>query len=85
MTCDWGIRISEKSKPMLIKLLTKIFQGLTLSLLTFLVTVHWLMSPTRLNCSVTGKITLSVTFYATTGGISAAFISVFWSFGYLRL
>nr|AJK93572.1 chloroplast protein TIC-21 [Suaeda glauca] len=34
---------------------------------------------------VTGKITSPVTFYATAGGIAAAFISVFWSFGYLRL
>ncbi|KAJ7946099.1 protein TIC 21, chloroplastic [Quillaja saponaria] len=34
---------------------------------------------------VTGKITSPVTFYATAGGIVAAFISVFWSFGYIRL
>ncbi|KAJ8446701.1 hypothetical protein Cgig2_002863 [Carnegiea gigantea] len=34
---------------------------------------------------VTGKITSPVTFYATAGGIAAAFISIFWSFGYLRL
>lgn len=34
---------------------------------------------------VTGKITSPVTFYATAGGIAAAFVSVFWSFGYLRL
>ncbi|KAL2924864.1 Protein TIC 21 chloroplastic [Bienertia sinuspersici] len=34
---------------------------------------------------VTGRITSPVTFYATAGGIAAAFISVFWSFGYLRL
>ncbi|XP_031266144.1 protein TIC 21, chloroplastic-like [Pistacia vera] len=33
---------------------------------------------------VTGKITSPATFYATTGGIAAAFISVFWSFGYIR-
>lgn len=34
---------------------------------------------------VTGKITSPATFYATAGGIAAAFISVFWSFGHLRL
>ncbi|KAI4295696.1 hypothetical protein L6164_035713 [Bauhinia variegata] len=34
---------------------------------------------------VTGKITSPATFYATSAGISAAFISVFWSFGYIRL
>lgn len=34
---------------------------------------------------VTGKITSPATFYATAGGIAAAFISIFWSFGYLRL
>ncbi|WCJ17777.1 translocon at inner membrane of chloroplasts 21 [Euphorbia peplus] len=34
---------------------------------------------------VTGKISSPFTFYATAGGIAAAFISVFWSFGYLRL
>ncbi|OVA15911.1 Protein of unknown function DUF3611 [Macleaya cordata] len=34
---------------------------------------------------VTGKISSPATFYATAGGIVAAFISVFWSFGYLRL
>lgn len=34
---------------------------------------------------VTGKITSPATFYATFGGIVAAFISVFWSFGYIRL
>ncbi|KAJ8492813.1 hypothetical protein OPV22_014534 [Ensete ventricosum] len=34
---------------------------------------------------VTGKITSPVTFYTTAGGIAAAFISVFWSFGYIRL
>ncbi|KAK6916403.1 Protein of unknown function DUF3611, partial [Dillenia turbinata] len=34
---------------------------------------------------VTGKITSPVTFYSTVTGIVAGFISVFWSFGYLRL
>ncbi|KAE9611721.1 hypothetical protein Lal_00011885 [Lupinus albus] len=34
---------------------------------------------------VTGKVTSPVTFYATAGGIAAGFISVFWSFGYIRL
>ncbi|PKU86668.1 protein TIC 21, chloroplastic [Dendrobium catenatum] len=34
---------------------------------------------------VTGKVTSPVTFYATAGGIAAAFVSVFWSFGYIRL
>ncbi|KAJ0011077.1 hypothetical protein Pint_33860 [Pistacia integerrima] len=34
---------------------------------------------------VTGKITSPASFYATAGGIAAAFISVFWSFGYIRL
>lgn len=34
---------------------------------------------------VTGKITSPATFYATSGGIAAGFISVFWSFGYIRL
>ncbi|XWS54748.1 hypothetical protein CRYUN_Cryun10bG0115600 [Craigia yunnanensis] len=34
---------------------------------------------------ITGKITSPATFYATSGGIVAAFISVFWSFGYIRL
>ncbi|GAV62301.1 DUF3611 domain-containing protein [Cephalotus follicularis] len=34
---------------------------------------------------VTGKPTSPATFYATAGGIAAAFISVFWSFGYVRL
>ncbi|XP_042502231.1 protein TIC 21, chloroplastic-like isoform X2 [Macadamia integrifolia] len=33
----------------------------------------------------TGKISSPPTFYATAGGIAAAFISVFWSFGYIRL
>ncbi|XP_060168178.1 protein TIC 21, chloroplastic [Lycium barbarum] len=34
---------------------------------------------------ITGKVTSPFTFYSTAGGIAAAFISVFWSFGYLRL
>ncbi|KAF8783899.1 hypothetical protein HU200_000349 [Digitaria exilis] len=34
---------------------------------------------------VTGKVTAPLTFYATAAGIAAAFISVFWSFGYIRL
>ncbi|XP_071716835.1 protein TIC 21, chloroplastic [Rutidosis leptorrhynchoides] len=34
---------------------------------------------------VTGKVTSPATFYATAGGIVAAFISVFLSFGYIRL
>lgn len=34
---------------------------------------------------ITGKISSPATFYSTTGGIVAAFISVFWSFGYIRL
>uniref|UniRef100_A0A7C9AES3 Protein TIC 21, chloroplastic n=1 Tax=Opuntia streptacantha TaxID=393608 RepID=A0A7C9AES3_OPUST len=34
---------------------------------------------------VTGKISSPASFYATAGGIAAAFISVFWAFGYLRL
>lgn len=34
---------------------------------------------------ITGKITSPATFYATSGGIVAAFLSVFWSFGYIRL
>ncbi|KAJ6832320.1 protein TIC 21, chloroplastic [Iris pallida] len=33
----------------------------------------------------TGKITSPATFYATAGGIAAAFVSVFWSFSYIRL
>lgn len=32
-----------------------------------------------------GKITSPATFYATASGIAAAFVSVFWSFGYIRL
>lgn len=34
---------------------------------------------------ITGKVTSPATFYATAGGIAAAFISIFWSFGYIRL
>ncbi|KAJ9537891.1 hypothetical protein OSB04_030624 [Centaurea solstitialis] len=34
---------------------------------------------------ITGKITSPASFYATAGGIVAAFLSVFWSFGYIRL
>lgn len=34
---------------------------------------------------ITGKVTSPATFYATAGGIAAAFTSVFWSFGYIRL
>lgn len=34
---------------------------------------------------ITGKITSPATFYSTAGGIAAGFISVFWSFGYIRL
>lgn len=34
---------------------------------------------------ITGKITSPVTFYTTAGGIAAGFVSVFWSFGYIRL
>ncbi|KAK8914362.1 hypothetical protein KSP39_PZI024018 [Platanthera zijinensis] len=34
---------------------------------------------------LTGKVTSPITFYATAGGIAAAFVSVFWSFGYIRL
>ncbi|KAF6176202.1 hypothetical protein GIB67_023493 [Kingdonia uniflora] len=34
---------------------------------------------------ITGKVSSPATFYATAGGIAAAFISVFWSFGYIRL
>lgn len=33
----------------------------------------------------TGKVTSPGTFYATAAGIAAAFVSVFWSFGYIRL
>ena len=35
--------------------------------------------------AVTGKPTSPATFYATASGIAAGFISVFWSFGYIRL
>ncbi|KAK9176727.1 hypothetical protein WN944_028746 [Citrus x changshan-huyou] len=34
---------------------------------------------------ITGKVTSPTTFYCTAGGIAASFISVFWSFGYIRL
>ncbi|CAO2814882.1 unnamed protein product [Amaranthus hypochondriacus] len=34
---------------------------------------------------ITGRMTSPATFYATAGGIAAAFISIFWSFGYIRL
>ncbi|XP_030444036.2 protein TIC 21, chloroplastic-like [Syzygium oleosum] len=34
---------------------------------------------------ITGKVTSLATFYATADAIAAAFISVFWSFGYIRL
>lgn len=34
---------------------------------------------------ITGKVSSPATFYATAGGIAAAFISVFWSSGYIRL
>ncbi|KAG9152120.1 hypothetical protein Leryth_017674 [Lithospermum erythrorhizon] len=34
---------------------------------------------------ITGKITSPATFYATSAGIAAGFVSVFWSFGYIRL
>ncbi|XP_047308282.1 protein TIC 21, chloroplastic-like [Impatiens glandulifera] len=34
---------------------------------------------------VTGRITSPGTFYATASGMAAAFVSVFWSFGYIRL
>jgi uncharacterized membrane protein len=34
---------------------------------------------------VTGKVTAPFSFYATAAGIAAAFVSVFWSFGYIRL
>lgn len=38
-----------------------------------------------LSIAMTGKITSPFTFYSTAAGITAAFVSVFWSFGYLRL
>nr|XP_043629149.1 protein TIC 21, chloroplastic-like [Erigeron canadensis] len=34
---------------------------------------------------ITGKISSPATFYATSGGIAAAFLSAFWSFGHIRL
>ncbi len=34
---------------------------------------------------VTGQATAPVSTYLTAGGIAAAFLSVFWSFGYIRL
>lgn len=34
---------------------------------------------------ISGKITSPVTFYTTAAGIAAGFISIFWSFGYIRL
>ncbi|KAL8541479.1 hypothetical protein ACS0TY_002666 [Phlomoides rotata] len=34
---------------------------------------------------ITGKITSPTTFYLTAGGVAAGFVSVFWSFGYIRL
>lgn len=34
---------------------------------------------------ISGRVTSPTTFYATAGGIVAAFVSVFWSFGYIRL
>ena len=35
--------------------------------------------------AISGTPTSQATFYATAGGITAAFLSVFWSFGYIRL
>ncbi|KAI3991176.1 hypothetical protein MKX01_022397 [Papaver californicum] len=35
--------------------------------------------------AITGRVSSAATFYATAGGIVAAFISVFFSFGYIRL
>ncbi|KAI5080942.1 hypothetical protein GOP47_0004125 [Adiantum capillus-veneris] len=35
--------------------------------------------------AISGNPTSQATFYATAGGIVAAFLSVFWSFGYVRL
>ncbi|KAH7404614.1 hypothetical protein KP509_15G034300 [Ceratopteris richardii] len=35
--------------------------------------------------AISGSPTSQVAFYATAGGIIAAFLSVFWSFGYVRL
>lgn len=34
---------------------------------------------------ITGKVTSPATFYSTAAGIAAGFLSVFWSFGYIRL
>uniref|UniRef100_A0A0D9VD45 Protein TIC 21, chloroplastic n=1 Tax=Leersia perrieri TaxID=77586 RepID=A0A0D9VD45_9ORYZ len=34
---------------------------------------------------ITGNVTAPFTFYATAAGVAAGFISVFWSFGYIRL
>ena len=34
---------------------------------------------------ITGQVTSPVSTYLTAGGIAAAFLSVFWSFGYIRL
>lgn len=34
---------------------------------------------------VSGKITAPFTFYSTSAGVVAAFVSIFWSFGYIRL
>lgn len=34
---------------------------------------------------ITGRISSPATFYSTAAGIAAAFVSVFWSFGYIRL
>jgi hypothetical protein len=34
---------------------------------------------------VTGAVTAPATLYLTAAGIAAAFLSVFWSFGYMRL
>ncbi len=34
---------------------------------------------------ITGQATSPVSIYLTAGGIAAAFLSVFWSFGYIRL
>ncbi|OIT37333.1 protein tic 21, chloroplastic, partial [Nicotiana attenuata] len=48
--------------------------------------VYTLVAAVILSFSViiTGKITSPFTFYSTAGGIAAAFVSVFWSFGYIR-
>ena len=34
---------------------------------------------------ISGSVTSPATFYATSVAIAAAFVSVFWSFGYIRL